>query len=191
MILDIKQNSILIGDVTLRPFLQSDALLLFNGILKSKTELIPRLAWCREDYSLHDTCEFIIRAGRDWNNDYSFHFGAFKNKNKDFLGSVSLHHVDLHHHIASLGYWICTGEHRKGLASATAKEVVKFGFNELKLERIEIITACDNISSQKVAFKLGAVEEGNLRNRFCNNNIQIDAKIFSIVPEDIVGSKID
>ena len=61
----------------------------------------------------------------------------------------------------------------------------RFGFEELGLHRIEIVAAVENIASQRVAEKAGAVREGVLRKRLLIRGESQDAVLFSLLPEDL------
>jgi RimJ/RimL family protein N-acetyltransferase len=63
--------------------------------------------------------------------------------------------------------------------------LVEFGFNELKLNRIEIMVDLRNLASQRVAEKLSTVREGILRKRFVVHGKSNDMLIFSLIPEDL------
>jgi RimJ/RimL family protein N-acetyltransferase len=64
--------------------------------------------------------------------------------------------------------------------------LAKFGFEELQLERIEIVAAVGNKASERVAEKAGAVREGIARRRLRVHGVQHDAICFSLIPEDLV-----
>jgi RimJ/RimL family protein N-acetyltransferase len=51
------------------------------------------------------------------------------------------------------------------------------------LNRIEILVAVDNLASQRVAAKVGAVREGILRNRLLLHGKIHDAVMFSLIPK--------
>jgi len=89
------------------------------------------------------------------------------------------------HQMANLGYWVRTSAAGRGVATRAARLVARFGFAQLDLHRIEILAAVDNIGSQKVAEKAGAVREGVLRKRLLINGESQDAVIFSLLPEDV------
>jgi len=63
--------------------------------------------------------------------------------------------------------------------------VAAFGFERLKLARIEIVTTPDNLASQRVAAALGAVYEGAARNRIMVHGQAADALMYSLLPGDI------
>jgi len=63
--------------------------------------------------------------------------------------------------------------------------VARLGFAQLGLQRIEIIAAVDNLASQRVAEKAGAVREGLARKRLLVRGEPQDAFVFSLLPEDL------
>ena len=89
------------------------------------------------------------------------------------------------HQVANLGYWVRTSATGRGVATKAAHLVARFGFAQLGLHRIEILAAVDNIASQRVAEKVGAVREGVLRKRLLINGESLDAVMFSLLPEDV------
>ena len=73
----------------------------------------------------------------------------------------------------------------RGVATAAAQLLIPFGFDTLGLQRIEIVAAVDNLGSQRVAQKLGAVREGVLRHSLFLNGSPRDAILYSILPSDL------
>ena len=61
----------------------------------------------------------------------------------------------------------------------------QWGFNELSLNRIEIVVAVNNKVSQRVAEKTGVVREGILRNRAIVHGRVVDAVMYSLIPSDL------
>ncbi|MFD1414265.1 GNAT family N-acetyltransferase [Oceanobacillus jeddahense] len=78
----------------------------------------------------------------------------------------------------SLDYW------RKGIGTEAAKAVLCFGFETLKLERIDARCHPDNIASYKLMEKLGMTYEGTLRKSMQRKGKQEDAKIYSILKDE-------
>ena len=71
------------------------------------------------------------------------------------------------------------------MATAAARLLVKFGFGDLKLSRIEIMVVVDNKASQRVARKTGAMREGVLRSRWIVWEKVYDMVMFSLISQDI------
>ena len=80
----------------------------------------------------------------------------------ELLGSVSL---DLFpdRQAAEIGYWVKREARRRGVAVAAAHLLVRWAFEEVGVERLEILTYPGNAASQALAEKLGFLREGLLR----------------------------
>jgi RimJ/RimL family protein N-acetyltransferase len=61
----------------------------------------------------------------------------------------------------------------------------RFSFEDLKLNRVELLVPSANVASQRVAEKAGAKREGLLRKRLQLNGIAHDAFVYSLVQEDL------
>jgi RimJ/RimL family protein N-acetyltransferase len=96
-----------------------------------------------------------------------------------------LNHFDYEVKMANMGYWIRTGETNRGTATSAALLLARFGFEALKLNRIEILVSTENKPSQKVAEKIGAMREGALRRRMVVRDKVYDAVLYSLIPEDL------
>lgn len=66
---------------------------------------------------------------------------------------------------AHIGYWIDQRYASRGYTTRAVKLLTKFGFEKLKLHRIEISLRPENEASKKVALKAGYILEGS-RNRY-------------------------
>ena len=65
---------------------------------------------------------------------------------------------------AHIGYWIDQRFASRGYTTRAVKLLTKFGFDGLKLHRIEINLRPENEASKKVAVKAGYVLEGSRNN---------------------------
>ena len=84
----------------------------------------------------------------------------------------------------TLGYWVRTSRLRQGIATRTTLLLARFGFEQVNLNRIEIVAALENRASQGVAKKVGATREGILRHRLLLHGHAHDAVLFSLIPQD-------
>ena len=93
--------------------------------------------------------------------NYTF---AIDNKsNGKFMGLFGLKIGQQKYKRAEVWYKIHSDYWRKGYATEALKAMLNFGFNTLKLHRIEAGCAVENISSIKVLEKSGMLREGRLR----------------------------
>jgi ribosomal-protein-alanine N-acetyltransferase len=71
--------------------------------------------------------------------------------------------------------------HGKGIITEAIKEVVKFGFEIMKLHSIEAVIDPENNISEKVLQKNGFVKEAHLRENECFEGRFLDTVIYSIL----------
>jgi ribosomal-protein-alanine N-acetyltransferase len=67
---------------------------------------------------------------------------------------------------AELGYWIGAAYRDRGLITEAAREVLRFGFQELDLHKINVGCAVENLASRRVIEKLGFRLVGTQRDHF-------------------------
>jgi RimJ/RimL family protein N-acetyltransferase len=167
--------------VTIRRYDAVDVLLLFEAARESSAEVSVWLPWCHSDYSMEQSLEWVLRSGKQWDDGREFHFGIFHSPSGAFVGGVGLNELKPEHRLANLGYWVRSAWAGRGVATAAARLAAQFGFEELLLDRIEILAALGNKGSQRVAQKLGALKEGVLRNRLVIHGQAHDAVVFSLI----------
>ena len=173
------------GIILVRPYRQEDADLLYEAVRESIAEVSPWLPWCHENYSIEDSREFVGTRGKSAADGEWYSFGVFERESGRFLGGVGLNFINRVHMMANLGYWVRTSSVGRGVATSATRLAARFGFEELGLQRIEIVAAVENIASQRVAEKAGAVREGVVRKRLLIRGESQDAMMFSLVPEDL------
>ena len=82
-------------------------------------------------------------------------------------------------------YWVRTRHIGRGIAPAAVKLLARFAFDQLSLNRVEIVVALENAKSRRVAEKVGARQEGILRKRIAVRGTVHDAVMYSLVAEDL------
>src|SRR5262245_32789118 len=108
-----------------------------------------------------------------------------------FVGGAGLKCIHRVHQFANLGYWVRTSATGRGLATRATRLAARFGFEQLGLHRIEIVVAVDNLASQRVAERAGAVREGVARKRLLIRGESHDAVMYSLVAQDMKLSGTD
>jgi len=181
----MKDKLVLANEVVhLRPVVPADAELIHEAVLESIEEISPWMFWCHPGYSLAESKTWADGRPEAWEKGDGYDFVIEDTTGGPPVGICGLNHLNTIERVANLGYWIRTSRARQGIASAAVPLVARFGFEDLKLNRIEIVVATDNHKSQKVAEKIGAVREGVLRRRLMVRETVYDAVMFSFVPED-------
>ncbi|PRY43788.1 GNAT family N-acetyltransferase [Umezawaea tangerina] len=100
------------------------------------------------------------------------------------VGEIALKDLDPHNRSAELVCWTGAGHRGRGIATEAAGAVIRFGFGGVDLHRISYRHAVDNVSSQRVAEKLGFTLEGRLRGAQSVQGEQHDLLIWSRLETD-------
>ena len=99
------------------------------------------------------------------------------------VGAMGLH-LELEHLRAELGYWIGVPFWNRGYATEAAEAVMKFGFEELGLNRIEAEHFTRNPASGRVMEKLGMTPEGVRRQHVLKDDELEDLVLYAILGSD-------
>ena len=173
------------GSLLLRPYRPSDAEPLYKAVRESLPELLPWMPWAHPDYSLEESKKWIELCAQTWAKGKEYNFVILDAKTSSLLGGCGLNQVKRRAHSANLGYWVRSKCTRKGVATAAALLVARFGFAELKLTRIEVGAATGNVASQRVAEKIGAIRQGIQKRKIVFRDKVYDRMVFSLTPKDL------
>lgn len=169
------------GSIGIRRFRPEDARDLFEAARESLEPLCRWMVWCRPDYSLEDSVRFISSRDAEWAAGREYSFAIYNLADGAFLGSAGLNRVEKVHLFANLGYWVRSTRTGRGIGSAAVRLVARFAFEELGLQRLEMIVPVGNVFSARVAEKAGAQKEGVLRRRLVLQGHAHDAVCYSLV----------
>ena len=173
------------GRVLLRPYRPADVDGLYEAAYESIDDMFPWMAWCHPGYAIEETRQWAEMALDAWREDRGYEFVMTDAGDGSVFGGCGLNRINNTDRVANLGYWVRSSRTRRGVASAATRLLARFGFEQVGLNRIEIIAAVDNTASQRVAEKAGATREGVLRNRLLLHERVHDAVMFSLVPDDL------
>ncbi|MEM7715671.1 MAG: GNAT family N-acetyltransferase [Cyanobacteria bacterium P01_A01_bin.68] len=99
------------------------------------------------------------------------------------IGSCGYKNINKKHRRAEIGYEIRGEYRRKGLMSEALNAVIKYGFEVIKLNRVEATVNCDNLPSILLLNKLGFSEEVILREYELQQGQFTDLKLFSLLSQ--------
>ena len=97
---------------------------------------------------------------------------------------MSINQINQQHNFGNIGYWVRESCQRRGIATRAVRAIADYGFNKLKLTRLEIVAAVDNRASRDVAERAGAIFECIARNRLLVGGRPTAAAVYSMVPEE-------
>lgn len=98
------------------------------------------------------------------------------------IGRTGYHNWYQMHSRAEIGYAMSNDENKgKGYMKEALKPVIAYGFNEMKLNRIEAFISPTNTPSLRLINAYGFTKEGILREHYCYNGIAEDSVCFSLL----------
>jgi RimJ/RimL family protein N-acetyltransferase len=173
----------------MRAAIAEDAAAHFEAAHESIAECGRWLSWCVPEMRLEDSESWVSKCRAAWLSGEFYSFYLFERDGGRFVGACGINELDMVRLRGNLGYWIRTSRQGMGFATECAPAVARFGFEQLGLKRLEIVAAAGNVVSQRVATKIGAVQECLARNRLRIHYVQHDAYVYSLVPGDLPARK--
>jgi ribosomal-protein-alanine N-acetyltransferase len=86
-----------------------------------------------------------------------------------------------------LGYALHREDWGKGYATEAATLMIRFGFDNLQLHRIQAACGPDNRASQRLLARLGFTPEGRMRDHVFTNGAWRDSLLYSLLDYECVG----
>jgi ribosomal-protein-serine acetyltransferase len=174
-------------EIVIRPLTGADAHSLCETVQASLAQLCYWMPWCKPDYALADAQAWIDASSAAWQRRSEFPMGIVERSTGRIIGATGISQLNTAFRIGNIGYWVGTPYAGRGVARLAAQLVARFGFDELALTRLEIVTLTHNHASQRVAEALGAVRECHARNRLYFQGEPHDAVVYSLIPGDLVS----
>lgn len=126
--------------------------------------------------TMDDVENFIVNSFTDTNK----HF-AIVNDFDEYMGTISLKNIDLVNKNAEYAISIRSSAMGMGISRIGTDMLLEYAFNELKLERVYLCVAEDNIRAIKFYEKYGFIYEGKFTNHILRDNKFIDLKWYYIL----------
>ncbi|MBF2065310.1 MAG: GNAT family N-acetyltransferase [Calothrix sp. C42_A2020_038] len=122
----------------------------------------------------HD--RFLTRQGIRW--------GIARKEENTIIGTCGFRFWGKPPFCAELGYELSKSDWRKGIMTEALSSVIRFGFENMELNRIEATVMVDNQASINLLSKLGFTEEGILREFGYWKYEFHDLKLFSLLKRE-------
>jgi RimJ/RimL family protein N-acetyltransferase len=169
----------------LRPFVAEDAVPLHE--LAGAREVADTTIGIPHPYSLAAAKSWIAALSHFFRNGTAVHFAVELRETPTLIGAVSLRDIDSEHRQGELAFWIGTDWWKRGYATEAAWEAVRFGLEEMELNRVYAHALARSPASSKVLAALGMRQEGVLRQRIRKWGTFEDVSLYSILLEDATG----
>ncbi len=165
----------------LRPLRMSDARDLYA--YAQDPEVSRHVLW-EAHRSLSDSRQFLRAAIRQYRRGLPGSFAITLKDSGRMIGTVGFMWVNTDYWSAEVGYSLSRAYWNRGIMTEALRAVVAFGFDELRLNRIEAQHEVDNPASGRVMAHVGMQPEGVLRQRVRNKGRFADVKLYAILRSD-------
>ena len=173
------------GTIAIRTYQSSDVHPCFEAARESIAEVSRHLPWLHPEYSIEETRTWIEKTvPKLWEQHSEYHFVITEVATGSVLGACGLDQVNWVDQTTNLGYWVRTSRTGQGVATAASKLLVRFGFEHLRLKRIDVVTSIDNIPSARVAEKLNPSEKKSVKDSSSTEGGVSDTIVFSLFSRD-------
>jgi RimJ/RimL family protein N-acetyltransferase len=106
-------------------------------------------------------------------------FAIIDSASGDFLGFMGLVNLKLEEEEAEAGYIVASHARGRGVATRALRVLTAWAFEELPLERIELLIDAENSPSEVVAERCGYTREGVLRWTYLKPGLRSDTIVYS------------
>ena len=107
-------------------------------------------------------------------------FAIMQRELDQLIGAIDIR-LTMPHRRAEIGYWIGTPYWGQGYATEAARAILRFGFEEIGLNRISATHIVENPASGRVMEKIGMRYEGTLRQYTFHHGRFQDHRVYAIL----------
>lgn len=165
----------------LRRFRPEDAADMFE--YASDPEVARDVTW-EAHTSIEASRGFIDYTIKKYVNKQVSEWGLVLKESNKFIGTCGFVYWKPEHAKAEIGYALSRKYWGRGLMPEAVAAVLKFGFEKMKLHRLEARCNDTNPGSERVMIKSGMKYEGLLRGALCEKGIFKNLKMYSILEEE-------
>lgn len=150
---------------------------------------VTRFTFIPYPYSITDAYDFIKKSHADLRSKREFNYGIEDKENGKIIGGIGLAHVSFKFMHAEVGYWVAKNFWRKGIGKEALNLTIKFGFEQLGLNRIYARVMHPNKVSAHLLESVGFVREGVMREAVRRENEWWDYLWFSMLADEYQALK--
>jgi [ribosomal protein S5]-alanine N-acetyltransferase len=161
----------------LRPYTEADIVELVPLI--GAREVAAMALRIPHPYSEQDAREFLARI----KSGDEVRMGITLRTDGRLIGGVGLRLEPQHQH-AELGYWLGVPYWGNGYATEAAREMLRYGFEDLRLHRIYATHFNHNPASGRILRKLGMRHEGCQRQHVRKWDRFVDSELYGILRQE-------
>ena len=136
--------------------------LIKNGNSKSISDNVLNVP---SPYTEEDAVAWIAGGWQGFKNGERYAFAIVLREINELIGAIGMH-INSADNRAEIGYWLGEDYRDKGIMTEAVKRIIRFGFDEVRLNKIFATCFTDNPSSEKVLQNAGMIKEGELKDQY-------------------------
>lgn len=117
-------------------------------------------AWLKDDRTIENARAFIERNLAQFADNKGFNVAIWHRG--EMAGQVGYNYLDWANRKTEIGYWLGARFQGKGLMTRSCRVLIDHAFDELRLNRVEMQCAVENLRSRRIPERLGFRQEGTL-----------------------------
>jgi ribosomal-protein-alanine N-acetyltransferase len=111
-------------------------------------------------------------------------WGIALNETDKVIGTIGFMWIQPENAAAEVGYSLSRAYWNQGYMTEALQTLLRYGFNDMKLNRIEAMHETANPASGAVMRKCGMQKEGTLRSKVLNKGKYVDVDLYAILRSD-------
>jgi len=111
-------------------------------------------------------------------------WGIYSESNNQFCGAGGFNNLNKEHRKVEIGLWLLKEQWGKGILKKVTPLLLKKGFEEFNLNRIEGFVLSNNTKCKDALKKINFTKEGTLRESEIKNGEKISIDIYSILKSE-------
>lgn len=136
-----------------------------------------------------EDADFWIRAGQAGvQMDMLFPFAMTRRADHLLIGCIDIE-LQPEHRRGDIAYWLTPAHWRQGYTTEAARRIIRFGFEELGLNRVYAQCLRTNVASARVMQKAGLRYEALLRQSTIKDGAFVDIEVYGILRPDFPTHK--
>jgi Acetyltransferases, including N-acetylases of ribosomal proteins len=172
------------GNIFLKELELDDAEHIFKAIDSQREYLGEWLPFVEFTKSVKDSLDYVNSVVTMPEECKEWQFAVFCGD--DFAGLAGFKGTDRLNMKSEIGYWLKEEFQHRGIMTESVRALIKFGFSELDLNRIQIKCAPENVKSNKIPQRLGFTLEGIERDsELVRDGVFRNANVWSLLKKDI------
>ena len=161
-----------------------DAAHIFKAIDSQRVYLGEWLPFVEFTKTVKDSLDYVNSVVTMPEDCKEWQFAVFCGN--DFAGLAGFKGTDRLNRKSEIGYWLREEFQGRGIMTDSIRALIRFGFSELDLNRIQIKCARNNVKSNKIPQRLGFTFEGIERDsEFVKDGVFRDANVWSLLKREV------